>query len=152
MLKMAMKVGDRGSYARTVTESDVYGFGGITGDLSATHTNEAYMQKRSQYGKRLAHGALIVGLMSAASTDSIAHIIHREDLEEFPASLGYDRVRFLKPVFFNDTITVTYVIASIDEETRRTVAQVEARNQHDELVCVAQHIMKWTPAPKSAAS
>jgi 3-hydroxybutyryl-CoA dehydratase len=147
MNEMLMKIGDRATYSRTVSESDVYLFGGVTGDLSGTHTNEAYMKKRSKYGRRVAHGVLILGFMSAASSISIAHLVDRDDLEEFPASLGYDRVRFLKPVFFNDTVTVVYEIASVDKESRRTIAKVEARNQDDELVAVAQHIMKWTPAP-----
>jgi hypothetical protein len=47
-------------------------------------------------------------------------------------------------VFFNDTITVVYVISEIDEERRRTLANIEIRNQRDELVAVAKHITKWT--------
>jgi acyl dehydratase len=148
MAELLMKVGDKVKFARTVAESDVYLFGGVTGDLSGTHTNDAYMKKRSQFGQRIAHGALLVGFMSAASTISISHIVDRDDVEDFPASIGYDRVRFLKPVFFNDTVTVTYEIEQVDNEKRRTVAKVEAHNQHDELVAVAHHIMKWTPAPK----
>jgi acyl dehydratase len=148
---MLMKLGDKAVYSRTVSESDVYLYGGVTGDLSGTHTNEQYMKKKSQYGKRIAHGTLVVGLMSAASSVSIAHIVDRDDLDEFPVSLGYDRVRFLKPVFFGDTITVNYVIATVDEEKRRTIAKIEACNQDGELVCVAQHIMKWMPSSAQSA-
>src|ERR1035438_10272063 len=45
-------------------------------------------------GRRIAHGALLVGYMSTVSTISIAHVIHREGLSDFPVSAGYDRVRF----------------------------------------------------------
>ena len=45
---------------------------------------------------------------------------------ETPVSLGYDRVRFLKAVFLNDTITVTYRIAAIDEARRRSIADIVA--------------------------
>jgi acyl dehydratase len=148
---MLMKIGDKATYSRTVSESDVYLYGGVTGDLSGTHTNEQYMKEKSQFGKRIAHGTLVVGLMSAASSVSIAHIVGRDDLDEFPASLGYDRVRFLKPVFFGDTITVNYVIATVDEEKRRTVAEIEAHNQQGEFVCVAQHHMKWMPSAAKGA-
>jgi len=78
--------------------------------------------------------------------------VDRDDLTEFPTSLGYDRVRFLKPVFLDDTVTVTYEVVTIDEERRRTVAQVEARNERDELVAVAHHIMKWSPVTRAAGA
>ena len=64
---------------------------------------------------------------------------------ETPVSLGYDRVRFLKAVFLNDTITVTYRIAAIDEARRRSIADIEVRNQDGALVAVARHILKWVP-------
>ncbi len=60
-------VGRSVSCSKTVGESDVYLFAGITGDLSPNHVDEAYMAK-SPYGHRIAHGALLVGYMSRAST------------------------------------------------------------------------------------
>ena len=96
---------------------DVYLFAGITGDLSPNHVNKSYMEK-SSYGRLQAHGALLVGYMSTASTLAIAHA--REGADETPVSLGYDRIRFLAPVYFGDTITVDYTIAAIDEERRRS--------------------------------
>ena len=57
-------------------------------------------------------------------------------------SVGYDRIRFLKPVYFGDTITVHYVISSLDASRERIVSKVEVKNQRDELVCVADHIMQ----------
>ena len=66
-----VKPGDRVSFAKTVGESDVYLFAGITGDLAVNHVNEAYMAK-SKYGRRIAHGVLLVGFMSTCSTMMIA--------------------------------------------------------------------------------
>ena len=60
-------VGQSVSCAKTVGESDVYLFAGITGDLSPNHVDEAAMAKTA-YGHRIAHGALLVGYMSRAST------------------------------------------------------------------------------------
>jgi acyl dehydratase len=65
-------------------------------------------------------------------------------------SLGYDRIRFLGPVFIGDTVTVTYRIAEVDAERRRSRSEIEVRNQDGELVAVAQHILKWTPNPKAS--
>ena len=57
-------------------------------------------------------------------------------------SVGYDRIRFLKPVYFGDTLTIEYEIASIERERERTLANIEVKNQRDELVMVATHIMQ----------
>ena len=133
-------VGDRVSFSKTVSESDVYLFAGITGDLAPNHVDEEYM-KRSGYGRRIAHGALIVGFMSTASSLAIAG--SRNGGDETPVSLGYDRIRFLAPVYLGDTITVKYEIVAIDVERRRSVADIRAVNQAEELVAVAKHILKW---------
>lgn len=134
-----VEVGHEVSFSKTVGESDVYLFAGITGDLARNHVDEVYMAK-SSYGRRIAHGALLIGYMSTTSTMAIAHV---RDADETPVSLGYDRVRFLKAVFLGDTITVTYRIADIDEPRRRSTAEIEVHNQHGELVAVAKHILKW---------
>jgi acyl dehydratase len=63
----------------------------------------------------------------------------------FPVALGYDHVRFLKPVFIGDTVTVRYTVEELDQERKRSLAKIEVFNQSCELVMVAQHIMKWVP-------
>lgn len=128
-------VGLRTQFTKTVSESDVYLFAGITGDLDPNHVDEEYCRKTS-LGHRVAHGALIVGYTSAASTRIL------QDFERPMVSVGYDRIRFLKPVYFGDTLTIDYEIASIERERERTVAKIEVRNQRGELVMVATHIMQ----------
>lgn len=135
-----LAVGDSVSFSKTVSESDVYLFAGITGDLAPNHVDEEYM-KRSGYGRRIAHGALVVGFMSTASSMAIADA--RSSSDETPVSLGYDRIRFLAPVFLGDTVTVHYEIVDIDEQRRRSVADMRVINQSGELVAVGQHILKW---------
>lgn len=126
-------IGARVTTAKTVTETDVYLFAGITGDFCPNHVNEAYCRGTS-LGRRIAHGALTVGYMSTASSELFKSVpIH-------VVSLGYDHVRFLKPVFFGDTLTVDYEITAIDEAKRRTIARIEVRNQDMELVAVATHL------------
>ena len=122
-------------FNKTVSESDVYLFAGITGDLDPNHVDEEYC-KRTSLGHRVAHGALIVGYMSAASTRIL------EDFERPMVSVGYDRIRFLKPVYLGDTINIEYVITSLDRQRERITSKVEVKNQHGELVCVADHIMQ----------
>ncbi len=140
MTDFYVKVGDTATFSKTVGETDVYLFAGITGDLSPNHVNKAYMEK-SKYKRLQAHGALMVGYMSTASTMAISHT--RADADETPVSLGYDRVRFLAPVYFGDTITVEYKIMEIDTEKRRSTAEISITNQDGVLTTVGRHILKW---------
>ncbi len=121
--------------SKTVSESDVYLFAGITGDFDQNHTDEEFC-KTTSFGHRIAHGALILGYTSAAST----RILH--DFDRPMVSLGYDRVRFLKPVYFGDTITVDYEIAEVVPEKERVLSKIEVTNQRGELVMVATHVMQ----------
>ena len=135
-------VGDESRFTKTIAESDVYLFAGITGDLSPNHVDQSYME-RSPWGRRMAHGALLIGFVSTASTLAIAHT--RDDPGETPVAVGLDKVRFLKPVFLGDTVTVIYRFAHIDLDRRRTTADVQVTNQDGELVAVASHLLQWVP-------
>ena len=139
-MKFPLKIGDSSTFSKTVSESDVYLFAGLTGDFCKNHVDAEYM-KNSPYGERIAHGALLVGFMSTASSEIVKDGINESELT--PVSIGYDNLRFLKPVLFNDTITVTYVIEKIDLEKSRSVGDIKITNQRGELVCVAIHHLKW---------
>lgn len=141
MREFHVEIGEQVTFSKTVAESDVYMFAGITGDFSGNHVDEEYM-KRSSYGRRIAHGALLVGFMSTTSTMMIERSV-REGIDETPVSLGYDRIRFLAPVFLGDTIEVHYTIREIDVERRRSRAEVVIRRQDDTIVAVAEHLLKW---------
>lgn len=128
-------VGTRVEHTLTVTESDVLGFARITGDFAPHHVDEAYA-RRTRLGRRIAHGALVVGYMSGVSTRAL------EDVDAHLVSIGYDRVRFIAPIFLDDRITVTYEITGFDPERSRTTATVEVTNQDGQLVAVATHLMR----------
>ena len=136
-------IGDEVQFSKTVGEADVYMFAGITGDFAPLHVNEEFM-KASPYGRRIAHGALAVGFMSTASTMMIEQS-NSLDGDETPVSLGYDRVRFIGPVYINDTVTVTYRIAEIDTERRRSRSDIRVTNQDGDTVAVGEHVLKWVP-------
>lgn len=125
---------------KTVGESDVYLFAGITGDLSPNHVDEAAMA-HTQYGGRIAHGALLVGFMSNTSTAMIAK------LGGTAVSYGYDRVRFTAPVRIGDTVTVTYRIREVDREASKTFADVSVVTGDGTTAAVAQHILYFLPEP-----
>lgn len=142
---MNVTIGEEVKFSKTVGESDIYMFAGITGDFSGNHVDEEFM-RRSAFGSRIAHGALMVGFMSTTSSLMIDSC-RSENSDATPVSLGYDRVRFIAPVFIGDTVTVRYRIAQVDVQNRRTVADITVVNQAEETVAVAHHILKWVPNP-----
>ena len=131
----ALTVGRQVTVRKTVSESDVYLFAGLTGDLSPNHVDEEYM-RTTKYGRRIAHGALLVGLMSQASTKIIT------DLPGTIVSYGYDRIRFPAPCFLGDTVTVTYEIVERDAAAMKTFARVTCTTERGDVVAAATHILK----------
>ena len=131
-----LEVGDSVSFSKTVGESDVYLFAGITGDFSPNHVNEEVMSK-TPFKHRVAHGVLSLGYASTTSTMMI------ERTQMTAVSYGYDRVRFIKPVLVGDTITAVYRVTEIDEEALKTYADIEVTNQRGELCTVARHVLKF---------
>lgn len=131
-----LAIGRTVTFSKTVGEADVYQFAGISGDLSPNHVNEEYM-KRTRYGQRIAHGVLCLAYMSTCSSKLI------ELAGNSPmVSYGYDRVRFLQPVFLGDTLTIEYTVADRDDSVGKISSDVKALNQHGELVAIATHILK----------
>jgi 3-hydroxybutyryl-CoA dehydratase len=129
-------VGMEVSFSKTISESDVYAFAGISGDFSPNHVDHEYMSA-TRYGQRIAHGVLTMALMSTCSTKLI------DSLGNPPTvSYGYERVRFIKPVFMGDTLTAQYTVTSVEPDGDRTLSDVKVTNQRGELVSVATHILK----------
>ncbi|MFO0996470.1 MAG: MaoC/PaaZ C-terminal domain-containing protein [Alphaproteobacteria bacterium] len=120
---------------KTISESDVYLFAGITGDYDPIHVDEEFA-KTTPYRTRIAHGALVIGLMSTASSQAT------RGFSVGVASLGFDRIRHTGAVFFGDTLTVTYEIASHDPARNRATAHVKVLNQRGETVGVGEHVLK----------
>ena len=121
-------------FAKTVSESDVYTLAGVVGDFHPIHVNAEYAATQPP-GQRIAHGALVLGFMSTAA----AQWALRERIEILSA--GYDVIRFTKPVLFGDTVTVAYAPAGDHTEGDRIECLVEARNQNEEVVAVARHLV-----------
>jgi acyl dehydratase len=131
----ALTIGRRVTFSKTISETDVYLFAGITGDFSPNHVNEEYMSK-TKYGRRIAHGALAVGLMSNTSSKIL------EGLPGTWVSYGYDKIRFPAPLFLGDTVTVVYEIVERDPAAMKTFARVTCTTQDGRVVAAATHILK----------
>jgi acyl dehydratase len=120
------------SRGRTITESDVMAFAGLTGDFVELHTNEEYA-RATPFGRRIAHGALVFSISLGLATRM--NILDDTVL----AFAGVDKLRFVAPVFFGDTV---HVVKRVVERKEIGPAQgtvtFESRvlNQADKLVLV----------------
>ncbi|WP_067663193.1 MaoC family dehydratase [Nocardia miyunensis] len=116
---------------RTVTETDNVLFTAMTHNPALLHLDEEYM-KGTQFGQRIVNSAFTLGLMVGISVGDTT-------LGTAVANLGWDEVRFPKPLFHGDTIhVVTEVLELRDSKSRPDQGIVvflhQAFNQHDELV------------------
>ena len=137
----AVEVGQSGSFAHTVTDDDVRRFAEISGDGHPQHVDEEYARK-TRFGQRIAHGALLVAYASAAFTRYVERWLNGRT-EQPAVSYGYDRIRFIKPVFLGDRVEVEHRIEEIDAGSDKAFAQVTVTNQRGELVAAARHIVKF---------
>lgn len=105
------------SPGRTITDADLVGFAGLTGDYSELHTSDVYARS-SQFGRRVAHG-----MLGLAYAHGLMWPRTGELRETAIAFLGISDWRFVGPIFVGDTIFVNYVLAELrDSRSRPTQA------------------------------
>lgn len=129
-----MKLGAtfRHDIRRTVTEADNVFFSALTHNPARLHLDEDYCRTQTEFGARLVNSAFTLGLMVGISVGDTT-------LGTAIANLGWDEVRFPKPVFHGDTLRVeTEIIALRDSRSRPDAGIVtflhRAYNQHGDLV------------------
>lgn len=119
-----MKIGDSASFTKTVSETDVYLFAGITGDFNPAHVNQVEAEK-GMFGKRIAHGMLSAGFISAVLGTMLPG----------PGTIYMGQeLRFTKPVAIGDTITATVTVAEMIIEKNRVILDTVCTNQNGEIV------------------
>ena len=119
-----LRVGESASRSKTITETDVYLFAGITGDLNPAHVNDQ-TASLTPFGGRIAHGILSAGLISAVLG------------MQFPGPgtiyLGQE-LKFTKPVRFGDTVTATCTVSELLPEKNIAKLDTICTNQRGEVV------------------
>lgn len=131
----ALEIGMVESFSKTVAEADVYAFAGITGDFYGVHVNEEFA-KKTRYGTRIAHGALLVGFISTV----MARMSNRIP-PPGGVSYRYD-VKFTAPVMFGDTITTQLTVSEKNPERREIIFQALSTNQREETVLEGKTVMR----------
>jgi acyl dehydratase len=126
---------ERGTLGRTITEADIVLHAGQTGDFYPHHMDAEWCQTQ-EFGQRVAHGTLIF---------SVAVGMTAGDVNPLAFSYGYDRLRFIKPVFIGDTIRCKVTIADKRDHKRpefgMVVEHLEVINQREDIVLVCDHLL-----------
>jgi 3-hydroxybutyryl-CoA dehydratase len=120
------------SRSRTVTETDIVNFAGISGDFVELHMSETYAAQ-GPFGRRIAHGTLVFSMAVGLGVQM------NQVQDTVIAFYGVDRLRFTGPVFIGDTIhVVAKVISKQAKEPGRGLVTFETSvlNQKDELVLI----------------
>ncbi|MCH2209379.1 MAG: MaoC family dehydratase N-terminal domain-containing protein [Lentisphaerales bacterium] len=130
------QLGDsRQTFGRTITESDIVLHAGQTGDFFPHHMDAEWC-KTQPFKERIAHGTLIFSVAVGMTAGEI-------NPEAF--SYGYDRLRFIKPVFINDTITCKITISDKRDHKKPqfgiVAEKLEVHNQNGQLVLVCEHLL-----------
>ncbi|MBN1211037.1 MAG: MaoC family dehydratase [candidate division Zixibacteria bacterium] len=116
--------GDRAEFTKTISESDVYLFAGITGDMNPAHVNEEYAGNTT-FGTRIAHGILVCGLISN---------VLGNHLPGNGTIYMHQSIRFLAPVYIGDTVTARVEVLEKLEEKKRILLKTTCTNQKGEVV------------------
>jgi 3-hydroxybutyryl-CoA dehydratase len=133
-----IKVGDTAEFAKTVSESDVYTYAGVTGDFNPAHIDASYAEK-TFFKARIAHGMLSAGFISAVIGTKLpgtGTIYMKQDL------------RFLAPVRIGDTVTARVEVVEIVSEKNRVRLKTTCSIQDGTQVLDGEALVSPPKAPK----
>ncbi len=134
-----LRVGDSAEFAKTISESDIYLYAGITGDFNPAHINETYAQK-TFFKTRIAHGMFMAGLISAVGGNMLpgpGAVYIRQELD------------FLAPVHIGDTITARVEVTEIMADKNRIEVRTTCVNQDGKQVVDGVAILSPPRPPKT---
>lgn len=127
-----IKIGDDASFAKTITETDIVQYAGITGDFNPIHIDAEYA-KQSMFKERVAHGMLVSGLISAVLGTRLPgpnSIYLAQDL------------KFAAPVKIGDTVTALVTVTEKRDDKRIMMLKTTVSNQRGEVVVDGRAVIK----------
>ncbi len=136
-----LKLGDTARFSKTVSESDVYLFAGVTGDLNPAHVNEEYA-KKTFFKTRVAHGMLSASFISTVIGTMLPG----------PGTVYLrQEVNFTAPVKFGDTVTAIVEVLEIMADKKRVRLKTYCINQDNTIVVDGEALVSPPRAPKKIA-
>ncbi len=133
-----MNVGERAEFSKTVSETDIYLYAGVTGDFNPAHINEQYA-KSTFFKTRIAHGMLCAGFISAVMANRLPGpgcIYLKQELS------------FLAPVRIGDTITANAEVLELDHGKNRARLRTWCVNQDGVTVLNGEALVSPPKAEK----
>ncbi len=119
-----IEVGDSASFTKTITETDVYLYAGISGDFNPMHVDEEYA-KTTQFGSRIAHGGLASSLLAPVLGMKLPGL--------GTVALSVEQ-KYRAPTYFGDTITCTVTVTKKIPKMKAVELKVEWKNQDGKMV------------------
>ena len=123
-----IQVGDTERFAKTLTQTDVTLWVGLTGDLNPVHIDKPYAET-TRFHDVIVPGLLVAGFISAVMTQATFGNVYSDQ-----------SLKFLKPVYVGDTITAVGTVIEKIPEKHRVKIRTECFNQRDELVITGEGV------------
>ena len=136
---MQFNIGSKASFSKKITEQDVVTFAELSGDNNPMHLDENYA-RQTRFGARIAHGAFSFAVISTVLGTRLPG----------PGTIYMSQnLKFLKPVYFEDTITGTAEITAIRSDKGIVTLKTTCANQRGEPVAEGEAVV-FHPDAKSA--
>ncbi|HDM74964.1 MAG TPA: MaoC family dehydratase [Deltaproteobacteria bacterium] len=135
-----LEIGEASEFSKTIAESDVYLYAGLTGDFNPAHINEEYAEK-TFFKTRIAHGMLPAGFISAILGTQLPGPGTIYLKQEF---------KFLAPVRIGDTITARVEVIAIDKEKKKVRLKTTCTNQEGTVVLDGEAVVSPPRPPKTS--
>jgi len=129
---LGIKVGDKASFSKTVTDEDVQAFARVTGDDQPLHLDDAYAAK-TRFKGRIAHGMLSAGYISAALGTKLAPGRTVVYLSQ--------QLRFQRPVKIGETVTANLEVTAVQPDRRFVTVKTDCVNQAGEEVVTGEALV-----------
>ena len=138
MSGLPVKIGDKATFSRTVTDDDIQAFARVSGDNQPLHLDDAFASK-TRFKKRIAHGMLAAAYISATLGTKLAP-------GAVVVYLG-QTMRFRLPVGIGDTITAETEVTAIDADRRIVTVRTDCTNQNGDAVLTGEATVLLDPLP-----
>jgi 3-hydroxybutyryl-CoA dehydratase len=135
---ITIQVGDKATFTKTVSQDDIVAFAKVTGDDQRLHLDDGFAAK-TRFGKRIAHGMLSAGFISAVLGTKLAP-------KNVVVYLS-QQMRFRLPVSIGDTITAEAEVTAIDPEKRIVTVRTDCLNQNGDAVVKGEATVLLDPLP-----
>lgn len=138
-IPVSFTVGSTGSVTRVLSDEVVQQFAQLSGDTQPLHLDDNYA-RQTRFGRRIAHGALLVGMVSAVLGVEMA------DSDFTVIFLGLD-VSFTQPVFIGDTVTVKCEVTNVREDKPIATVAIQCERGDGETVMSGNAVVYIDPHP-----